>query len=273
MSKEKQNQNHRWFAKLEFRNETLRLHDGKEVVEWQGQEWTGIGKVLLGGFRLERAIAGNIPRNRLGITVRVQDAWKHIVRKRYMNRKLTISGCLIGTENTIEEKVKEVAVIRSWRLNLRPIGITFEGISQLEAAIAKDYPYNWAGEAEEYPKMPHPEAKRWIRIRRKVLNWIEAEEAHRRPQYWSHVDQQERHPGDYGFSHAKKANSPRYRWRTEQRFITQMKPGPTPMEVWWAELKYQTKSLIHPEWWWAMRTRKGKKILTKILRWIAGQAW
>ena len=257
----------RWFVRLEFKNGTIHLHDGEEVVEWQGKKWTGIGKTLTRALKVKESLTGN----QLRITLRLQDGWKQIARRRYMNRKLTISACLVGI-GSVEEKRKWIGVIRSWKFNLCPIGITFEGTSQIEATVAKGYPCNWAEESNGKRDIPNPEAKWWIRIRRRFLNWIEAEEAHRRPQYWSHIDQQERYPRDTGFTHARRANSPRHRWRTEQQFIMQKAPGRTPATVWWAEVKYQIKNLIHPEWWWAMGTRNGRKILVKILKWSLGQA-
>ena len=260
-----------WLVSVDF-NPPVHVHDGSDpALTFQDTTYTGIGSVLKHGWEFRRYMENGISQTRLSISVPLRYGLMPILLRQYINRKITIT--CYDAKDCHKTVLGEQAIVRNWRLSWNPLCITFQAVGLLEAVLAEQYPYN-PGESTESTES-NVKPKLWIRLRRRVLTLIEGEESHRRPLYWSHVDQQERHPGDMGFSQTRQANSPLYRWWLEYRWVNMDNPAPgpklAPMHIYWQEFKYRLRSLIHPEWRWAFKTRRGKHLLRRILRWLSGQ--
>ena len=101
-----------------------------------------------------------------------------------------------------------------------------------------------------------------IQMRRRILNYFQGDEKDMRPKYWSHIDQQEKHPGDNFFRHAAKHNSPAHYHVVKQAWLTGMRRNdvPIPLSIQFEEVLYWIRSAIHPEYIWTTKTERFKKI-------------
>ena len=253
-------------------NPPVYVHDGSDpTLTFQDTTYTGIGSVLKHRWEFHEYMDmdNGISRMRLSVSVPLRYGLMPTLLQRYINRRIIVTACNAKDKSKIRQWP---AIVRDWRLSWNPLCITFQTVGLLEAMLADQYPYN-----PEESKLAESniEPKLWIRLRRRILTLIEGEESHRRPLYWSHVDQQERHPDDMAFSQARKANSPLRKWWLEYRWVNVDNPAPkpkwAPWRIYWREFEYRRRSLIHPEWGWALKTRRGKHILRRILRWMSGQ--
>ena len=124
---------------------------------------------------------------------------------------------------------------------------------------------------------PRIYSSRFLRLRRKVKNVWDLIWGYDGPhvQYWSNLDQQERHPGDLSFAQVEQAKSPLHWYCMGQQFVHGFATPwyRVPFSVWIAEIKYKMLCWMpHPEWSHAPRqgTRSHliKSIAGSMLKWI-----
>ena len=96
-----------------------------------------------------------------------------------------------------------------------------------------------------------------LRRRRGILNWLQGPEARNRPRIWSHLDQQERHPGNRFFEQAAWVNSPIGEWQIRTTWPPREKgekrEEKPPLSVRVQDTMYWMKASLHPEWGWTWR--------------------
>ena len=117
---------------------------------------------------------------------------------------------------------------------------------------------------------------RWyIRIRRKILDWLQGEAKKDRPGWWHRIDQEERHPGASGFEDTVRVNSPVFRWKLDQRWPPDQEKKAVPLRVWGQEVKYRVRAMGHPVWAWSWKHGTGavrlRSITGMIARWSRGE--
>ena len=108
----------------------------------------------------------------------------------------------------------------------------------------------------------------WLRFRRRVYDFLQSEKEKRSPKhplrYLSHWNQMEKHPDDYGFAGALRANSP---WR---RYRMSWPPGKKRswklcLQAGWNELHYRYRVVMRSELYFTLAHLPAIGIIFRVI--------